>query len=381
MDNAKRKILEVLVSRIIYGGIETFVQNIIERLEPDLRVDCLTLQRCYNNGFRKSVEKCGGTLYELNASEKLTGKTIFQSLRKFFIENECVYDVIHIHACGIEKLLFASSASDYHENTTVIVHNHGAGAKNMLMPAVYLLRLVASFSMRRHVDVYCACSASAAEWAYMPAYQRQTHIIHNGIQTEQFRFDPVRRESVRQKLKIPSSDFVIGHVGRLNLCKNQEYLLHIFADVLKQRTDAWLVLVGDGEDREKLETLAKEKAVDHRVLFVGNSSEVSDYLMAMDVFAFPSKSEGFGIAAVEAQASGLAVIASDRLPKKVKMTENVRFLPIENNISDWTEMILSAHSVEREKGADAVRNAGYDIQYTMKQIHKLYLRAAPEQKQ
>ena len=381
METGKRKILEVIVSEIIYGGTESFVQEIIEMLEPDTRIDCLTPCRCVHDGFRKSVEKRGGTLYELNVSGKLTGKTIFRSMRKFFIENKCVYDVIHIHASGIERLLFASAAADYYKNTTVIVHNHSVGVRNMMMPAVDLLRFVASFSMRRHVDIYCACSAAAAAWAYMPAYQRRTHIIHNGIDTEQFRFDPARRKTVRQRLAIPSSDFVIGHVGRLHPCKNQEYLIRVFADVLKQRADAWLVLVGDGEDRGKLEMLAKEKAVDHRVIFVGNTSEVFDYLMAMDEFVFPSRNEGFGIAAVEAQASGLAVIASDRLPKEVKMTENVRFLPIENNISDWTEMILSAHSVEREKGADAVRNAGYDIQYTMKQIHKLYLRAAPEQKQ
>ena len=66
------------------------------------------------------------------------------------------------------------------------------------------------------------------------------------------------------------------------------------------------------------------------------------------------------------------MIASDRLPVDVKMTENFRFLSIENSISEWTAAILSAKSVEREKGADAVKEAGYDIEYTMGQIRQLY---------
>ena len=378
MKKEKRKILEVMFVNIGYGGIELVVQEILEQLESDMRVDCLTLRCCRNDGFRKSVEKRGGTLYELNIPSKLTKMNYYRALRQFFAEQENTYDVIHIHSSGIEELFVAAAAVGCNEKTTVIAHNHTVGSGILLRLLASLLRFAASFSLRRHVDYYCACSKSAAAWVYMPAYQRQANIIHNGVKTEQFRFDPARRKAVRQMLKVPSSDFVIGHVGRLKACKNQEFLIHILADVLKRRADSWLLLVGDGEDRRKLELLAKENAVDHRVLFAGNTSEVSDYMMAMDVFAFPSKNEGFGIAAVEAQASGLSVIASDCLPKEVKMTENVRFLPLVNNISEWTEAIISAQSVEREKGAEAVRKAGYDIQYTMEQIYQLYCTPAPE---
>lgn len=378
MGKDKLNILEVMFVPIAFGGIECFINEIVERLDPDVNIDCLTTRYCVDDGFRKNVEKRGGVLYELNIPKKRTKINIYRAIRRCLSENALIYDVIHIHASGIEELYIAAAACDYSEKTTVIGHNHTVAAMRFLMPLVHLLRFSASFSMRRHIDCYCACSTKSAAWAYMPKYQRQAHIIHNGIDTEKFRFDNARRKKTRQMLNIPSDSFVIGNVGRLHPSKNQEFLIRVFAEVLHKRPDAWLVLVGNGAYHEKLKLLAKENAVDRKVLFVGDTPEVYDYLAAMDVFAFPSRNEGFGTAAVEAQASGLPVIASDRLPVDVKMTESFRFLSIDNSISEWTEAILSAKSVEREKGADAVREAGYDIEYMMEQLRRLYGLSAPE---
>lgn len=372
MGKDKPKILEVMFCQITFGGIESFVDDIIDRFEPDVSMDCLTLRYCVNEDFRKKVEKRGGALYELNTPKRLTRINMYRAIRRFLSENEIIYDIIHIHASGVEELCIAAAACDYSEKTTVIGHNHTVASMKYLMPLVYLLRFSASFSMRRHIDRYCACSAKAASWTFMPKYQRQTLIIHNGVDTEKFRFDTARRIKARQMLNIRSDDFVIGNVGKLHFGKNQDFLICVFAEVLRRKPNSWLILLGEGAFRKKLELLAKEKAVDHKVMFVGDTPDVPDYLMAMDVFAFPSKNEAFGIAAVEAQASGLPVIASDRLPVDVKMTENFRFLSIENSISEWTAAILSAKSVEREKGADAVKEAGYDIEYTMGQIRQLY---------
>lgn len=372
MGKGKLKILEVLLVPIAFGGIERFINEIVDRLEPDVSIDCLTTRCCVDEDFKKRVEKRGGALYELNTPKRLTRINMYRAIRRFLSENEIIYDIIHIHASGIEELCIAAAACDYSEKTTVIGHNHTVASMRFLMPLVYLLRFSASFSMRRHIDRYCACSTQAASWVFMPKYRRQAQIIHNGVDTDKFRFDTARRSKTRQMLNIPPDDFVIGNVGRLHSCKNQEFLIRVFAEVQHRKPDSRLILVGDGADRKKLELLAKEKAVDHKVVFAGDTPDVPDYLTAMDVFAFPSRNEGFGIAAVEAQASGLPVIASDRLPVDVKMTENFRFLSIENSISEWTAAILSAKSVEREKGADAVKEAGYDIEYTMGQIRQLY---------
>jgi len=92
--------------------------------------------------------------------------------------------------------------------------------------------------------------------------------------------------------------FTIVTVGRLEKVKNQELLLRAFAKIGKDTSR--LIIVGDGRERHRLETLAETLGVYDRVLFTGFTSEPEGYLSQAHLFVLPSFSEGFGIAAVEA---------------------------------------------------------------------------------
>ena len=365
------KVLEILAYPIRYGGIDMFVWQLIRSVDKSIHLDCLTPLNCVNEDFRKDLSERGGNLFELNLKKNGNLNYAYRPIKSFLKEHH--YDVVHIHASSIQELAAIAAAADRgSKDTKVIVHSHGTGSKFTFVMRVF--RRIAGFSMSRHVDCFCACSKVAAEWKYIPKHQKQAHIINNGINTEQFMFDRERRKEIRERMNISDSEFVLGNVGRLSYEKNQGYLINIFEKLLQVKPDSKLVLVGDGPDREALAKSAESKGLSEKIIFVGNTTDVAGYLMAMDVFVFPSVHEAFGFAAVEAQASGLPVVASDIIPKDVKMCESVKFLPIgDENISKWTDAIANACCEDRKKGVEAVRKAGYDLKNTAKQVEKLYL--------
>ena len=114
---------------------------------------------------------------------------------------------------------------------------------------------------------------------------------------------------------------VVGHVGRLSSEKNQAFAIEVLRELRRRGCDAILLLVGEGEDRDKLYELAKQAEVDEAVVFYGISDDVGGLCSAMDIFIFPSLFEGFGIAVLEAECSGLPVICSDGVPREAIVCE------------------------------------------------------------
>jgi glycosyltransferase involved in cell wall biosynthesis len=103
---------------------------------------------------------------------------------------------------------------------------------------------------------------------------------------------------------------VIGVLGSLSPAKGHDILLEAMTLLQREghRPEAWFI--GDGERRASLEEEAARRGLAGRVRFLGHRSDVPDLLPRLDVMAFPSRSEGFGLAVVEAQASGVPVVTA-----------------------------------------------------------------------
>ncbi|AWW39504.1 glycosyl transferase [Streptomyces sp. AS58] len=139
-------------------------------------------------------------------------------------------------------------------------------------------------------------------------------VVPNGIDLDRFRFDAERRERTRRRLGLPEGARVVGGIGRLTRGKRFDVLIHALT---RLPDDHWLLLVGGGPEEQVLRRTAHEVGVADRVLFTGERPYVPDgspgpdmpsLTSAMDVLASPSEEEAFGLAAVEALASGLPVL-------------------------------------------------------------------------
>lgn len=120
-------------------------------------------------------------------------------------------------------------------------------------------------------------------------------------------YNPVSFSNVYRRVFLPN--FTIVYVGRLEKVKNLETLLKAFSTI--QDKQLYLHIIGDGREKEYLESLAKELSIADRVSFKGFQKEPADFIAKADLFVLPSYSEGFGIAAVEAMYQKVPVLCSN----------------------------------------------------------------------
>ena len=98
-------------------------------------------------------------------------------------------------------------------------------------------------------------------------------------------------------------------VGELNNNKNHQVIVRAISKIYDSKVK--YVIVGKGALEDHLKRLAKDLIVSDRVIITGFRTDVKELLWMSDCFAFPSKREGLGLAAIEGMASGLPLIASD----------------------------------------------------------------------
>ena len=157
-----------------------------------------------------------------------------------------------------------------------------------------LMKQLTARGVDRHVGVGVRTCHEVEALVGLPHGSVRT--IHNGVPDEQ-----------HPALPRPRPGPLIGAIGRLERQKGFDTLIRALADL----DGTTLVLVGDGSERASLEELARRVGVADRVVWTGWSDEARRYLSSFDVFAFPSRFEGFPLAVLEALLARSAVVAAD----------------------------------------------------------------------
>ncbi len=137
-------------------------------------------------------------------------------------------------------------------------------------------------------------------------------VLYNGvalkeIQQAKERYLP-EQASIRDEIGVPQGAFVFFTAARLVIQKNQKLMIEAFSKLPTK--DEYLVIAGGGALEKNLRTLAKEKGLDDRVVFLGEQKEIYRYYSIADAFVLTSSREGFCIAAMEGLAYGLPLIST-----------------------------------------------------------------------
>lgn len=252
-----------------------------------------------------------------------------------------------------------------------IAHSHSTAGKGETKKNIlkYILRPFAKI----FATDYAACSEYAGRWLFgrKAMEQGKVTIFNNAIDLDKFKFDPVVRDEVRKELGLEGK-FVIGHVGRFCYQKNHEFLIDVFQEVCKQEPNAVLLLVGDGEDRARIEEKARK--LSGEVVFLGNRTDVHRLYQAMDVFVLPSRYEGLPVVGVEAQAAGLPCVISDAVTREVDIGAEMSFLPIDEPVK-WAERVREIAADSTCVGREKVQiRTGYDAKFAGRALEEHYIK-------
>jgi glycosyltransferase involved in cell wall biosynthesis len=208
------------------------------------------------------------------------------------------------------------------------------------------------------------------EWGVRPG---RIHVVPNGIDPAEFRFDPELRWQTRTRLGIPASARVVGGLGRLAPTKRFDLLIRAMTGV----PGATLLLVGDGPARADLEALVGDLRLGDRVIFAGGTDHARDMLCAMDVLAAPSEQETFGMAVLEALAAGLPALYTTCPPLEELgpgAAPHARRLPAD--ASAFAEALRAALADGADRTAVAPAVAHYDIARLAGRVGQIYDRVA-----
>lgn len=353
------------------GGIDFYVFNHYRHMDRErFKFTCMT----QNRGLREAEE-----FQDLSFDVRLLpttaakGPELFANrVREILMEG---YDVLHLHTSYWTGFRVEEIAREVGV-PKVIVHAHASfieeiddeKRKTLLNRHEECKR---SFPLELATD-YWACSWKAADWLFGPQVPRdKIRIMKNAIEVERFRFRPEARKQIRTKLGLGNA-LVLGTVGRMNYAKNQAFLIDLFFEFQKRRPEAKLIIIGDGELRESLETQIDGYGLNGSVLLLGWKPDAENYLQAMDCFLLPSRFEGNPISLIEAAASGLPAIIADTITEEAVIANNIYRIPLE--ISRWLSALEQTvgESVDRKNGAEIIRNAGYDVKYQAKELERLY---------
>jgi N-acetyl-alpha-D-glucosaminyl L-malate synthase BshA len=214
------------------------------------------------------------------------------------------YAVPHATAAYLADEMLASANVAVRPKTVTTLH----GTDITLIGSDPSYTRVVAFSIERS-DIVTAVSASLkADTISALGIRHPIEVIPNFLDCGEYR----RRvdEDLRRRLCPPGTDGLVVHMSNFRPVKRVDAVLEVFR-LVRAEVAARLVLIGDGPDRPMVEQRARDYGLSAHVVFVGEEQEPVRWLSVADVFLLPSAKESFGLAALEAMACEVPVIASN----------------------------------------------------------------------
>ncbi|MBI4178083.1 glycosyltransferase [bacterium] len=146
---------------------------------------------------------------------------------------------------------------------------------------------------------------------YRIAPESKFRVVQLGFDLDPFLKTPRHAGAFRRKLGVDRDTKLVGIVGRLTAVKDHLMFLDSFADLIKTGVKALAVIVGDGEERARIESHAERIGISQFVRWTGFEKNLPEIYSDLDIVALTSKNEGTPVAVIEAQAAGCPVVAAD----------------------------------------------------------------------
>ncbi|MDA7706415.1 N-acetyl-alpha-D-glucosaminyl L-malate synthase BshA [Flavobacteriaceae bacterium] len=235
--------------------------------------------------------------YELALSSKLVDMVKIHKIDVLHVH----YAIPHAYAAYMAKKMLHEEGIDVPIVTTL----HGTDIT--LVGSHPFYKTAVTFSINKSDAVTSVSQNLKEDTQRLFNTKKEIKVVPNFIDIDKYKNN--YKECNRTLLALPT-ERIITHVSNFRPVKRIADVIEIFYRIQKE-LPAKLMMVGEGPERKEAEQLCETYNIEDKVVFLGNSSEVDKILCFSDLFLLPSQTESFGLAALEAMASGVPVISSD----------------------------------------------------------------------
>ncbi|CCY29742.1 glycosyltransferase family 1 protein [Roseburia inulinivorans] len=356
------RILQV-VNIMDRAGLETMLMNYYRNIDrTKVQFDFLT-HRIEKGAYEDEIISMGGKVYHAPRLYPQNYKKYFGFMKAFFMEHP-EYKIIHSHIDAMSY--FPLQAAKNSGVPVRIAHSHSSKFdRDIKLP----IKFIAQKNITKVATINCACGEVAGRFMF---HERPFKIVRNAVDIEKFKYDSIIGERKRKELGIENK-FIIGHVGRYCYIKNQMFLIDVFNCVIKFKPNAHLLLVGKGENQKKIEEKIEKLGLKNKVTLLIDRSDVAELYQAMDIFVMPSLFEGLPVVGIEAQASGMPCLVSNRISKELLITSNIKMINLDKNKEEWAKEIMNTSITRNGNARQELIDAGYDIVSEAEKLQRWYL--------
>lgn len=374
----------IRILHVIYtmnmGGIEKWLAEILryidrERIHMDFLVHVL-----YPSPLSEQIKSLGSQIILCPHPRKFIWKPwLYNQIFKKILYDYGSYNIIHGHLAHFNGYILRLAKQV--GLPIRIAHSHNSGSyletnqgRNRRLYINWTKKLISQYAtiglgVSRQATAYMFGSA----WETDPRWQ----VLYCSLDLTPFQ-EPIHSADIRAEFGIPQDAFVIGFVGRFTPEKNPLFLIEIAAEVAKLQPNMYLLLVGNGEMLPEIQHQIAEKGLTKQVIFADMRDDVPRLMLgAMDVFLFPSVSEGLGLALIEAQAAGLPCVYSDVIPEEADVVKSLlQRVSLSQSPSVWAKAVVAsqglASTITKTDALAIVENSPFNIQVGSKKLIGIY---------
>ncbi len=305
----------------------------------------------------------GLTLRLPDGSDPALNPSMIAQLGRLLAERE--FDIVHGHTVE-SPFVLALMRKAARMGFPTIITKHSMVERPKRPPRVGGIMRAWMTAIVNQFTAYIAVSEPAAQ--ELRKSKSKGFVIHNAIDMNLFRPDTTLRATVRASLGFSDQHIVIGFLSRFVPSKGILELVRVGERLAQQDARLRFLLVGGGPLKERAEQEVLKNGLADRFRFVGFQAwtQTPAYLNAMDIFAFPSQSEGFGMALLEAMACGLPAVTTDRTGTQdiVRPGETALVADSTEDLESHLALLISDETLRQRLGAAARRAVEQSMDWT-----------------
>lgn len=354
----------VVVDNLNSGGIASVVLNISEAANSEKYIFDYIIYKQLNKDVMQRIEKLRGKYFVI---KRLSESNPFNYVKKIreIIRKNGPYDVIHAHT---SSFIWLACLAAKKENIPIRI-GHAHGSKN----SKQFLLSETLYSILKHLNgKYCTKRIACAETSGNYIFGNEFDFIPNFVDHKKYL--TVNKEEINEFMiqhNIPKNNEIYCFIGYLGGEKNPIFALDIFKEILRDNSNSFLLIAGDGPDSKQLEEYIIVNQIENKVKMFGNTNKVREILQISHTLLMPSFSEGMSMVLLEAQVSGVHCIVSKGVPETNNIKAGLFHQCSTLSVKNWMAMIEEVKKIEEISRMEIIKSL-QKIEYNKESVIKKY---------